>query len=96
MVVYTTYNDPEAHIVAGRLRSEGIEAMVHQAPGANAIGIHIGSLGEITVVVRKEDYGKAMLILEPDELNALPESTDDIHYIEPADDEDDTDGESDS
>ena len=88
MVVYTTYNYPEAHIVAGRLQSEGIQAMVHQAPGANAIGIHIGTLGEITVIVRAEDYAKAMLILEPDEQNMLPDSTGDIIYIKPEEEED--------
>jgi hypothetical protein len=87
MVVYTTYGLPEAHIVAGRLESEGIPAMVHQMPGANALGIRIGSLGEITVLVRAEDYATALMILEPD---ALADSTDDIRYLG-VDDEDDDD-----
>jgi hypothetical protein len=87
MVVYTAYHSPEAHIVAGRLKSEGIPALVHQAPGANAIGIHIGSLGEVTVLVREEDYWRALEILEPDSPALLPDSDDDIIDIGDEDDE---------
>jgi hypothetical protein len=89
MVVYTTFNSPEAHIVAGRLESEGIPAFVHQAPGANAIGIHIGSLGEVTVVVREEDYWKALMILAPDSPGLLPDNDDIIRldFDEEGDDE---------
>ena len=87
--MYIAYNAPEAHIVAGRLESEGIPALVHQMPGAGAIGITIGSLGEVTVLVRAEDYGRAMVILEPDEPDALPDSTDDIRYFEFDEDDDD-------
>jgi hypothetical protein len=89
MVVYTTFNSPEAHIVAGRLKSEGIPALVHQAPGASAIGIHIGSLGEVTVLVREEDYWKAIEILEPDSPALLPDSDEDIIDIEFDEAEDD-------
>jgi len=89
MVVYTAYNAPEAHIVAGRLESEGIPALVHQMPGAGAIGVTIGRLGEVTVLVRAEDYGKALVILEPDDPDALPDSTDDIRYLEYEDEDDD-------
>lgn len=89
MVVYTTFNSPEAHIVAGRLESEGIPALVHQAPGASAIGIHIGSLGEVTVLVREDDYWKALAILEPDSPPLPPSSDDDIIYMEVDEEEDD-------
>ncbi len=89
MVVYTTFNAPEAHIVAGRLKSEGIPALVHQAPGANAIGIHIGSLGEVTVLVREEDYWRAIAILEPDSPALLPDNGDDIIDVEFDEQEDD-------
>lgn len=84
MVVYTAYNLPEAHIVAGRLQSEDIPAMVHQVPGASAIGIQIGRLGEVTVLVRAEDYMTALAILEPE---SLPDSTDDVRYLGLKDDE---------
>ena len=89
MIVYTTYNAPEAYIVAGRLESEGIQAMVHLVPGASALGIHVGRLGEVSVLVRMEDHPLAMAILEPDEPGALPDSTEDVRYlgIEDEDDE---------
>ncbi len=81
MVAYTTYSLPEAHIVAGRLESEGIPAMVHQMPGANVLGIRVGSLGEIIVLVRESDYPAALAILAPDELDTLTDSTDDVRYL---------------
>lgn len=86
MVVYLTYNIGEAHIVAGRLESEGIEAAVHQAAGANAIGIRIGSLGEVKVLVRPLDYDEALAILFPAEPSQL---TDDNNRIIFGDDDDD-------
>jgi hypothetical protein len=88
MVVYVTHNVPEAHIVAGRLESEGIPAMVHQVPGASALGIHIGSLGEITVLVREADYSRAMMILDPDTPDLLTDSSDDMIYLETDEDDD--------
>ena len=80
MVAYVTHDFHEAHIVAGRLQSEGIGAMVHQQAGANAIGIHIGSLGEIRVLVHPPDYELALAILYPDEPDVLPDSTDSIIF----------------
>jgi hypothetical protein len=87
MVAYTTYSLPEAHIVAGRLESEGIPAMVHQMPGANALGITVGVLGEITVLVQEQDYATAMAILEPNEPDELADSTDDVRYLGIEDDD---------
>jgi len=89
MVVYTTYSLPEGYIVAGRLESEGIPAMVHQMPGANALGIRVGNLGEITVLVRDDDYWRALMILEPDSPVLLPDGDDDIINIEFDEEEDD-------
>jgi hypothetical protein len=86
MVVFTTYNLPEAHIVAGRLESENIPAMVHQALGASALGISIGALGEIHVVVHAENYETALKILHPLASNALPEDADQIIYEDEDDD----------
>ncbi len=87
MVVYLTYNVYEAHIVAGRLESEGIPATVYQAAGANAIGIHIGPLGEVKVLVRPKDYDEAMAILFPEEPEQLMDDNDRIIF----DDDDDED-----
>lgn len=80
MVVYITYNFLEAQIVAGRLESEGIQALVYQEPGANAIGIRIGRMGEVKVLVRADDYDTAEAILFPDEPDILPDDTDRIIF----------------
>jgi hypothetical protein len=89
MIVYETPVETEAHIIAGRLKVEGIQAMVYRQPGAAALGITIGRLGSITVLVRPPDYERALMILEPDELEELPDTTDDITYIGIEDDDTD-------
>jgi hypothetical protein len=80
MVVYITYNFLEAQIVAGRLEFEGIQALVYQEPGANAIGIRIGRMGEVKILVRAEDYDMAETLLFPDEPDILPDDTDRIIF----------------
>lgn len=92
MVVLETYNLPEAHIVAGRLQAEDIHALVHTVAGAGAMGIHIGTIGEVKVLVTESDYGRALEILYPEEAAALPpdEQFSDNHDEED-DDEYDTD-----
>lgn len=87
MVVYVTYDFHEAHIIAGRLQSEDIAAMVHQQAGANAIGIHVGRLGEIRVLVHPQDYDVALSILDPDEPEALTDDVDQIIFGDEYDDE---------
>ncbi len=81
MIVYSTHDYTDAHIVAGRLQVEAIPAIVHRQPGASALGITIGALGEITVLVHPENYDEALLLLEPDELDALPDTTNDVTYL---------------
>ena len=89
MIVYETPSETEAHIVAGRLQVEGIHAVVYRQPGAAALGITIGRLGSITVLVQPPDYERSLSILEPDELDELPNTTDDITYIGLEDDDPD-------
>lgn len=73
LVVFMTNNLPEAHIIAGRLKHEGIPAWVHQQAGANAFGITVGLLGEIRVLVEPHHYDQARAIIEgetsPEELS---------------------------
>lgn len=87
MVVYVTYDFHEAHIIAGRLQSEDIAAMVHQQAGANAIGIHVGRLGEIRVLVHPQHYELALSILDPDEAEALTDDVDQIIFGDEYDDD---------
>ena len=72
MAAWVTYAPHEAQIVAGRLRSEGIQALVHQQAGAGALGIRIGQLGEVRVLVHPDDYETALDILNPEAPHALP------------------------
>lgn len=86
MVVYIAYNLPEAYIIAGRLQSENILTITQQAPGATALGITFGNLGEINILVHPENYEKALNILELPDLPALPEDTNQIIYLDKDDD----------
>ncbi len=80
MVVHVTYHLHEGQILVGRLHAEGIPAVLHQEPGASAMGIHIGKLGEIKVLVRPDDYELALDLLFPDEPDALPADTDQVIF----------------
>ena len=79
-VVFTTNNAAEAEIIASRLRADDVPAMVHQEAGGRALGITVGILGEVKVLVRPDDYERAITILEPDYPDELPESSDAIIY----------------
>lgn len=87
MVVYVADNQPEAHVVAGRLHSMGIEARVHQEPFGSAVGITFGALGEVRVLVLSSDYDRAMAILDEDVQDSLVADTDEWLYIPPEDDD---------
>jgi hypothetical protein len=86
VVVYETNDVTDAHIIAGRLEVAGMHAYIHQQPGAGALGIRIGLLGEITVQVPAEEYESALDLLEADELDELPDSSEPIIFP-PADDD---------
>lgn len=87
MVVYVTHNITEGHIIAGRLQSEGIMAILDHMAGMNAVGITIGSFGEVRVLVHPHNYEAALAILDVEEPGELPENTGYILY------DDDLDGE---
>ena len=87
--VYITHNLPEAHIIAGKLSVHDIPSMIHTVPGASAIGITIGNLGEINILIHPSDYDKASNILFPEEAKQLEDNTDNPQYIW----QDDGDGE---
>jgi hypothetical protein len=80
VVVYTTSNTMEAHIIAGRLESEGIPAMVHQAPGASAYGLTVGLFGALRVLVLGVDYDRALALLEEPPPELLPDDSNRIIF----------------
>lgn len=88
MIVYVTDNLNEAHIVAGRLEHEGIKAIVDYMAGRSAIGITLGSWGEVRVLVHPSDYDMAEAILS-DEPDMLEPGDDTIIYDEGWDDDTD-------
>jgi len=93
VVIHATQNLMEAHVVAGRLKSEGIEAWVYQEPGARAYGITIGIWGEVRVLVDERDYDAAWQLLNtplPDELES---DTNSVSYNLPDDDPENGDDE---
>ena len=89
ITIFTTHDLQEAHIIAGKLRSYDIESMIHTVPGASALGITIGNLGEINVLIESQFYDEAYDILFPDDGNELENTTDKVQYIW----QDDGDGE---
>ncbi len=88
MIVYITDSVSDAHIVVGRLKTENIMAIVDHMIGRDAIGLTIGTWGEVRVLVHPNDYEKAVALLEPNLPEQLEDTTQEIRYIWD-DDEDD-------
>ena len=63
-VVFETHNTSEAHIVAGRLRSEGIPTQLLPYAGGAALGITVGVFGEVRLLVPADEAERARVILE--------------------------------
>lgn len=91
MVAYITYDVTEAHVVAGRLKHEGIMAIVEHLAGRGAIGITIGNWGEVRVLVHPVDYEDSQMILFPEEQDSLidPDNIDTVYLDISDEDEDD-------
>jgi hypothetical protein len=51
VTVYTTNGDPEAHIIKGKLETEGIPVLLKYESAGRVFGITIDGLGEIQVQV---------------------------------------------
>jgi hypothetical protein len=83
MVVATTYGMTEASIIAGRLHSLGIPAVIHREAVSTALALVVGPLGEARVLVPEAYYDLAMATLEPDD--SLP-------WLGDGDEEDESDG----
>jgi hypothetical protein len=91
MIVYSTNDEADAHVVAGRLEVEGIKSFIQREALGGIFGITYGALGNVNVVVNPDDYDRALSIIEPDELYALSDDNDEIVYLNPhPDDDDDT------
>lgn len=92
MIVHITHDINVAHIISGRLKHEGIENVLDHMAGRSAIGITIGSMGEIRILVHEKDYDLALDILDPEEPEVLSEDNDQtIFGLDDDDTEDDHD-----
>lgn len=80
IVIYTASNIPEAQIVAGRLKSENIQALVNYPVGSSAMGVQLGA---ISVLVHPDDYQAAWQILfteDDSSATELPEGDENTLY----------------
>jgi hypothetical protein len=84
IVVATTSGITEAAMIAGRLKSLGIPAIVQNEPIGAVLGLSIGRFGEAKVAVPEGFFDRAIDILEPGP-DLLEDEYDD------SDDEQDTD-----
>ncbi len=91
IAVCVTHNLPEAHIIAGKLRTYDIPTMIHQEAGASAIGITLGDLGEIKILVSPADYDRALELLAPEDHRQLEADNDKIQLIWPQEPDGETD-----
>ncbi|PJF21817.1 MAG: hypothetical protein CUN56_09155 [Phototrophicales bacterium] len=80
-IVYITHDISEAHVVMGRLKHEGIMAILDHMAGMQALGITFGSWGEVRVLVNPADYDRAESILF-DESDRLQPGDETIIYDE--------------
>lgn len=88
MIVYTTHDLTEAHIVAGRLEVEGIKSLIQRETLGALYGFLAGPLSEVNIAVHPDDYQHALELLEPDDYYPLADGTDDIIYYHPDQDDD--------
>jgi hypothetical protein len=87
MVVAKTFGVTEASIIAGRLQSLNIPAIVQREAAGSALGLSYGPLGEARVLVPEEYYDLAIATLDPDE--SIPWLTDGEDTGESPDEADD-------
>lgn len=86
MVVATAAGVAGASIIAGRLQSLGIPALIHRESLGVVLGLSIG-MGQATVVVPEQYYEAAMAALDPDQsIPWLEDGDDESEY--PDDDSD--------
>jgi len=88
IVIYSTNSFEEAHIIRGKLESEGIPSMVQRESVAGALGLTVGRIGQVNVLILEKDYNEAYAILF-DDAPADPQlySGDDYIYLESEEDD---------
>lgn len=65
--VYTTSGQLQAHVIKGRLESEGIPVLLRYDSGSTVFALTVDGLGEVEILVPREEAACARKILSQDE-----------------------------
>jgi len=61
--VYTASGQIQAHVIKGRLESEGIPVVLRYDSGSTVFALTVDGLGEVEVFVPREEVARARQIL---------------------------------
>ncbi len=65
--VYTASGQIQAHVIKGRLESEGIPVLLRYDSGSTVFALTVDGLGEVQVLVPREEAARARRILSQSE-----------------------------
>jgi len=61
--VYTASGQIQAHVIKGRLESEGIPVLLRYDSGSTVFAFTVNGLGEVEILVPREEAARARKIL---------------------------------
>jgi len=67
--VYTASGQIQAHVIKGRLESEGIPVLLRYDSGSTVFALTIDGLGEVELLVPRDQAARARKILSQSEEN---------------------------
>jgi hypothetical protein len=67
--VYTASGQIQAHVIKGRLESEGIPVLLRYDSGSTVFALTVDGLGEVLILVPREEAARARQILSQSEDN---------------------------
>ena len=67
--VYTASGQIQAHVIKGRLESEGIPALLRYNSGSTVFALTVDGLGEVEILVPRAQAARAREILSQSEDN---------------------------
>ena len=67
--VYTASGQIQAHVIKGRLESEGIPVLLRYDSGSTVFALTVDGLGEVQLLVPREEAARARKILSQSEEN---------------------------
>ncbi len=67
--VHTASGQIQAHVIKGRLESEGIPVLLRYDSGSTVFALTVDGLGEVQILVPREEAARARQILSQSEDN---------------------------